>query len=453
MPISQLTAFSPIDGRYYNDCRELEGLCNEFGLIKLRLTIEVKWLETLASNLCSQHYPPLSAAAKNFLQGLINAFNEEDAEAIKKIEKTINHDTKAVEYFLKEKFTQHHELKNYIELIHFGCTSEDINNLAYALLLKTVREKFLHLDTIITILKQMAHEYAAIPMLARTHGQPATPTTIGKEFANFATRLQKQFKLFAAVQITGKINGAVGNYNAFYAAFPALNWLQISQNFVEQLGLTWNPYTTQIESHDAIVDYCHHLAHINSILINLNRDIWGYTALGYLLQKIQKNEVGSSTMPHKINPIDFENSEGNLGIANALLYHFAEKLPISRWQRDLSDSTVLRNLAVAIIHSILAYKSLIKGLNKIEINLDQIHNDLANHWEVIAEAIQTVMRSYKIPNSYEQLKTLTRGQKIDQSVLQEFIVKLPLPDEVKQNLLQLTPFNYLGMAKELAKNL
>ena len=421
----------------------------------MRLTIEIEWLKTLASEPKIKKIKPLSHENLKFLHNIIADFDTKDIDRIKQLEKQTNHDVKAVEYFLKEKLATNKKLTAYQEFVHFGCTSDDINNLSYAITLAKARDEILlpMMEKIILHLGKMAQNYAELPMLARTHGQPASPTTLGKEMANFAYRLTRQFDYLFITPILGKFNGAVGNFNAHMAAYPEIDWQKISQKFVENFDLTWNSYTTQIEPHDWIAEYCDILARFNTILIGLCRDIWGYISIGYFKQKTTSKEVGSSTMPHKINPIDFENAEGNLGIANALLNHFSAKLPISRWQRDLTDSTVMRNLGVAIGHSMLAYKSLDKGLKKLEVDQTAIKKDLNNHWEVLAEAIQTVMRRYNIEAPYEKMKALTRGQKIDQKMLQKFINKLNIPKPVKQKLLKLTPENYLGDAIKLAKEI
>ncbi len=450
MKLSNLTAISPIDGRYGKKTENLRPLLSEYGLIHQRLYIEIRWLHYLNHKIEGL---ALSDASLAFLTTLCDTFNEAEAEKIKAIEKTTNHDIKAVEYYLKEKMDTVPELVKAKEFVHFGCTSDDINNLAYALILKTTRDQ--HLLPALTALQKklssMAHTLADAPMLARTHGQPATPSTMGKELANSLHRLQHQSHLLAKQPLSGKINGAVGNFNAHHLAYPTLPWPQFAQEFTEQLGLTYNPYTTQIEPHDTLAEYCHALFRLNTILIDLARDCWGYISLGYFsLQKIA-DEIGSSTMPHKINPIDFENAEGNLGLANALWHFFAERLPISRWQRDLVDSTLLRNLGVAHAHSLIAYDTLLNGLNKLSLNKEALTTELNQHWEVLTEAIQMVMRRYGLAQPYEQLKNLSRGEKIDQIQLHQFIDGLNLPDDVKQQLKTLTPTNYLGFATELAK--
>jgi len=417
-----------------------------------RVIVEIKWLLALAANPKIKELR-LSNNAIAFLNDIITKFNEQDAKHIKTIEKKTNHDVKAVEYFLKEKIKHHQELNKISEFIHFGCTSEDINNLAYGLMLKTLRSQCLKpiCNKLLKTLAKMAHKLADKAMLSRTHGQPASPTTMGKEIANFVARLLSQAEQILTIPIMGKFNGAVGNYNAHIVAYPDINWPVFAKKFVKSLGLSWNPYTTQIEPHDAMAQLFAALSHFNTILIDFSRDIWGYIALGYFKQKLKGTEVGSSVMPHKINPINFENAEGNLGLANALFNHFATKLPISRWQRDLTDSTTLRNIGVAYAHSLLAYKSILIGIEKLAINKQRLTKDLAQNWEVLAEAIQTVMRRYNIKNPYEKLKQLTRGKKIDQKILHTFIDTLELPDAVKKQLKDLTPETYLGNAIEQAR--
>lgn len=455
MDISALMAISPLDGRYQEKVASLHKIFSEYGLIKFRIIVEIRWLEFISSISPLPDMSPLNADAKKILADIINNFSEQDALRVKEIESGINHDVKAVEYFIKEKISKNAELKAISEFIHFGCTSEDINNLAYALMLNSARKECILpvLDELMGLLKHLAHEYATVAMLARTHGQPATPTTVGKEIANVIARLQRQIEQLKQVQILGKLNGASGNYNAFAIAYPEVNWQQSSQQFVTQLGLTFNPYTTQIEPHDYMAELFSVLIRINTIILDFDRDIWSYISIQYFKQKTLANEVGSSTMPHKVNPIDFENSEGNLGIANALLEHMIIKLPVSRWQRDLSDSTVLRNIGVAIGHSLLAYQSTCKGIKKLEPNLDVIKADLLEHWEVLAEAVQTIMRRYKLEQPYEKLKAFTRGKQIDKIALQQFIAELELPEKVKKSLLELTPAGYIGAAGELAKKI
>ena len=448
-----LTAISPIDGRYANKVEEFRNVFSEYGLIKYRVQVEIRWLQALAQEPEISEVPAFSQSADQQLNALISRFSEADAQRIKDIEKTTNHDVKAVEYFLKEKLADHAELDKINEFLHFACTSEDINNLSYALMLKEGRLILSkQIAECIAAIKNMAVETAAQPMLSRTHGQSATPTTTGKEFANVAARLQRQKEQLENIQLMGKINGAVGNYNAHSVAYPEINWEQFSQHFVESLGLHFNPYTIQIEPHDYIAEFFHAVSRFNTILLDFDRDIWGYISLGYFRQKTVAGEVGSSTMPHKVNPIDFENSEGNLGIANALFTHLAEKLPISRWQRDLTDSTVLRNIGVGIAHTSIAIQATLKGISKLEINAEKIEQDLDDNWEVLAEPIQTVMRRYGIEKPYEKLKELTRGQGIDQVSMQAFIETLAIPDDAKQQLLAMTPASYTGCAEELARN-
>jgi len=449
-----LTAISPIDGRYANKVEELRPVFSEYGLIRFRVLVEVRWLQALAKLPLITEVSPFSDSATRMLNSVVSDFSEADAQRVKDIEKTTNHDVKAVEYFLKEKIAGCAELENVSEFIHFACTSEDINNLSYALMLKEGREVILEqISDCITAIKKIALETASQPMLSRTHGQSATPTTVGKEFANIAARMLRQKEQLQAVSLLGKINGAVGNYNAHYVAYPDVDWAEFSQNFVESLGLQWNPYTIQIEPHDYIAEFFHALSRFNTILLDFDRDIWGYISLGYFKQKTIAGEIGSSTMPHKVNPIDFENSEGNLGIANALFAFLAEKLPVSRWQRDLTDSTVLRNIGVGIAHTSIAIQASLKGISKLQINVEVIEADLNANWEVLAEPIQTVMRRYRIEKPYEKLKELTRGQRITPEQMQAFIEKLEIPAEAKAALLELTPRNYTGYAEKLAKEI
>ncbi len=450
-----LTAISPIDGRYADKLSALRPFFSEFGLIKYRTEVEIRWLQHLAQHPGIAEVPELSSSAAFWLDSILENFSETDAQRIKQFEKTTNHDVKAVEYFLKEKISDSAELNQISEFIHFACTSEDINNLAYALMLKDGRSSILspQINEITASIKQLAHRYAGQPMLSRTHGQAATPTTLGKEFANVAARLMRQHRQLEGIELMGKINGAVGNYNAHQIAYPNIDWPALAESFVQALGITSNPYTIQIEPHDYMAEYFHSISRINNILIDFNRDIWAYVSLGYFKQKTVVGEVGSSTMPHKVNPIDFENSEGNLGVANAMFQHLAEKLPISRWQRDLSDSTVLRNIGVGIAHSIIAYKATLKGIAKLELDPARLQTDLDNNWEVLAEPIQTVMRRYGIEKPYEKLKDLTRGNKIDATALQAFVQKLDIPTEAKQRLLALTPATYTGYASILAKRI
>lgn len=454
-PLNTLMAISPLDGRYHEKASSLRAIFSEYGLMKFRLLVEVRWLEMLADSVTLPEIPRLSPRARQILNDLVENFSLQDAARIKHIEAGINHDVKAVEYFIKERIEGNAELAAVSEFIHFGCTSEDVNNLAYGLMLQAARNQCIlpALDDLVSILRQFAHQYADTAMLSRTHGQAASPTTVGKEFANVIARLQRQKEQLVNTYLMGKLNGASGNYNALLIAYPEFDWQQISKNFVSKLGLNWNAYTTQIEPHDAMSEFFATMVRINTILIDFNRDLWGYIAINYFSQKSFANEVGSSTMPHKINPIDFENSEGNLGIANALFEHMMTKLPISRWQRDLSDSTVLRNIGVAIGHSILAYQSTIKGVQKLVPNEKLIAEDLRRHWEVLGEAIQTVMRRFGLEQPYEQLKAFTRGKKIDNDSLAKFIAQLNLPKAAKQQLLDLTPEKYIGYAAELAKRI
>lgn len=455
MELSSLTAISPIDGRYGSKTQNLRSVFSEYGLIHARVIVEVRWLQHLAGLEGVSELPAFSKATNTFLKKLLDNFDESDAMRIKEIEKTTNHDVKAVEYFLKEKLASQKELEPALEFIHFACTSEDINNLAHALMLKKgLSEVLIPLfERLIAALRQLAHDYADDAMLSRTHGQTASPTTVGKEFANVVARLQQQLARIQTVPLLGKINGAVGNYNAHLSAYPELDWAADNQAFVASLGLSWNPYTTQIEPHDYMAELFNAICRFNTVLIDFNRDIWGYISLGYFKQKSIAGEIGSSTMPHKVNPIDFENSEGNLGIANAIMDHLANKLPISRWQRDLTDSTVLRNLGVGFAHSVIAYESTLKGISKLEINRERLAQDLDNAWEVLAEPIQTVMRRYKIEGAYEKLKELTRGKVIDKQTIQTFIDTLDIPPEAAAQLKALNPANYTGQAAALAKKI
>jgi len=455
MELSPLTTISPIDGRYASKTLILRNIFSEFGLIRYRILVEIRWLQLLANHPKISEMPTFSGNAQNFLNQIIDNFSLGDAQRVKQIEKTTNHDVKAVEYFIREKIADMAELKTASEFIHFACTSEDISNLAYALMLQEARKTVIlpKMAILLNTLLELAKKYADIPMLSRTHGQPASPTTLGKEIANVFYRLKRQHEQIEKTTIFGKINGAVGNYNAHLIAYPDVDWLTLSQQFVTELGLDWNPYTTQIEPHDYIAELFNGVARFNTILIDFCRDIWGYIALGYFKQKTVAGEIGSSTMPHKVNPIDFENAEGNLGIANALLHHFAEKLPISRWQRDLTDSTVLRNLGVSVAHSLIAYESCLKGIGKLEVNHTVIQNDINHAWEILAEPIQTVMRRYNVPQAYEKLKDLTRGRGIDKTRLQAFITELPIPEAEKARLLNLTPEKYTGNASEQVKNI
>ena len=455
MDLSSLTAISPIDGRYGSKCADLRPIFSEYGLIRHRVLVEVRWIQMLAANPGIPEVPAFSAHARKLLDDIVDKFHEEDAQRVKNIERTTNHDVKAVEYFLKEKIAGNDELEAVSEFIHFACTSEDINNLSYALMLREARTQALlpQMDEVIDAIRAQAHAHATQPMLSRTHGQTASPTTVGKEFANVVARLERQRAQLVTVPMLGKINGAVGNYNAHLSAYPDLDWADIAEKFVTSLGLDFNPYTIQIEPHDYIAEVFDAVARFNTILLDFDRDVWGYISLGYFKQKTIAGEVGSSTMPHKVNPIDFENSEGNLGLANAIFNHLSAKLPISRWQRDLTDSTVLRNLGVGVGHSVIAYQSTLKGISKLEVNPQRLNEDLDNCWEVLAEPVQTVMRRYGIEKPYEKLKELTRGTGIDQQRLQEFVSGLDMPEEAKNALLKLTPSSYLGNAAQQAADI
>ena len=453
---SPLTALSPLDGRYHGKVSALRPYFSEYALIRYRVQIEIEWFKALSQEPEISEVSAFSAKVVEYLDDLVTNFSEADAEAVKAIEGRTNHDVKAIEYWLKQRLMQNAEIIAPLEFIHFACTSEDINNLSHGLMLLHSRDRVMlpALENIITRLCDMAHQLATTPMLARTHGQPATPTTLGKELANFIHRLKRASKRLSGIAMLGKINGAVGNYNAHLAAYPDLDWERLSRDFVERLGLEFNPYTTQIEPHDAIAELLDAYSRVNTVLLDLDRDLWGYISLGYFKQSTRVGEIGSSTMPHKVNPIDFENSEGNLGIANALLRHLSEKLPVSRWQRDLTDSTVLRNLGVALGHTLLAYDSCSKGLNKLDVSPERLVQDLENAWEVLAEPIQTVMRRYGVPNPYEQLKELTRGKGgITKQMLHQFIGGLALPEVEKARLLKMTPQSYTGKASELASNI
>ncbi|QQD25445.1 adenylosuccinate lyase [Venatoribacter cucullus] len=452
MELSALTAISPLDGRYGSKTVDLRPVFSEFGLIRARVEVEIRWLQRLAAHPAIHEVPPFSTAADAALNAIVDNFSEEDALRIKKIEATTNHDVKAVEYFIKEKFAGNAELMAVNEFVHFACTSEDINNLSHGLMLKAGRDVMVPvMQKIADDIRKLAHDYAALPMLSRTHGQTASPTTLGKEMANVVARLERQIKQINAVEILGKINGAVGNYNAHLSAYPAIDWAANAQEFVTSLGLTFNPYTTQIEPHDYIAELFDAFARYNTILIDFDRDIWAYISNGYFKQRTIAGEVGSSTMPHKVNPIDFENSEGNLGLANAVLTHMAQKLPISRWQRDLTDSTVLRNMGVGMGYSLIAYQATLKGISKLQVNEARLADDLNNAWEVLAEPIQTVMRRYGIEQPYEKLKEFTRGKAITQDAMVEFIASLELPQAVKDELNALTPATYIGNAADQAK--
>ncbi|WP_019209638.1 adenylosuccinate lyase [Yersinia massiliensis] len=455
MELSSLTAVSPIDGRYGDKVSALRPIFSEFGLLKFRVQVEVRWLQKLAACAEIKEVPAFDADANAYLDEIVQEFNEQDAQRIKVIERTTNHDVKAVEYFLKEKVESIPALHAVSEFIHFACTSEDINNLSHALMLHTARQDVVlpMWRQIIDSIKALAHQYRDLPLLSRTHGQPATPSTIGKEFANVAYRMERQFRQLSQVEILGKINGAVGNYNAHIVAYPEVNWHQFSEEFVTSLGITWNPYTTQIEPHDYIAELFDCVARFNTILIDFDRDIWGYVALNHFKQKTIAGEIGSSTMPHKVNPIDFENSEGNLGLSNAVLGHLASKLPVSRWQRDLTDSTVLRNLGVGLGYALIAYQATLKGISKLEVNEAHLLEELDHNWEVLAEPIQTVMRRYGIEKPYEKLKELTRGKRVDAAGMQAFIDGLALPDEEKTRLKAMTPANYIGRAVTMVDEL
>ena len=448
MELSALSAISPVDGRYGSKVESLRPIFSEFGLIKYRVTVEVRWLQKLAETSAIAEVPAFSAEATAVLNAIVSDFSENDALAIKKIEATTNHDVKAVEYFLKEKIADNAELNAVTEFIHFACTSEDINNLSHGLMLNECRENVLlpEMDKILAAMKALAIEYKTIPMMCRTHGQPASPSTLGKEMANVYVRLQRQREQIANVEMLGKINGAVGNYNAHISAYPEVNWHEYANEFVTSLGLSFNAFTTQIEPHDYIAELFDAVARFNTILIDFDRDIWGYIAMGHFKQKTIAGEIGSSTMPHKVNPIDFENSEGNLGIANALFTHLAQKLPISRWQRDLTDSTVLRNLGVGFAHAMIAYGATLKGISKLEVNEANLAAELDSNWEVLAEPIQTVMRRYGIEKPYEKLKDLTRGKRVNGDSMRAFIMTLELPDSAKAALCEMTPASYIGRA-------
>lgn len=454
MDLSALSAISPIDGRYGSKTSALRPIFSEYGLIKSRLIVEVRWLQQLAENADVVEVPALSTAANQRLEALISDFDESQAQKVKDIEATTNHDVKAIEYYIKDAIADHAELQAISEFVHFACTSEDINNLSHALMLREGRDVLLaDVEQIIEKMTALAKEFADIPMLSRTHGQTASPTTMGKEFANVVARLRRQRDTIAEVSLLGKINGAVGNYNAHLSAYPNTDWEAIASDFITKLGITWNPYTTQIEPHDYIAELFDATARFNTIIIDLDRDIWSYISIGYFKQRTIAGEVGSSTMPHKVNPIDFENSEGNLGIANAVLGHLSAKLPISRWQRDLTDSTVLRNMGVGFGYSLIAFQATLKGLNKLEINTARIAEDLDNSWEVLAEPIQTVMRRYGVAEPYEKLKALTRGQTITADILKSFVDGLDIPDSAKAELRELTPANYIGNAVAQAKRI
>ncbi|NZA25946.1 adenylosuccinate lyase [Luteimonas sp. SJ-92] len=450
---SRLLALSPLDGRYAGKVDALRPVFSEYGLIRARVRVEIEWLLALAAHPDIAELPEFDAGQRARLRGLADGFSVGDAARVKEIERTTNHDVKAVEYFIKERLQGESDLLRALEFVHFACTSEDINNLSYALMLDDARQHVLlpGLDALIEKLRAMAHEHAGLPMLSRTHGQTASPTTLGKELANVVARLQRQGETLAAARMPGKINGAVGNYNAHLAAYPEVDWHGFAERFVHSLGLDWQPYTTQIEPHDGIAELCDAQRRIDTVCIDLCRDVWGYVSLGYFRQALKEGEVGSSTMPHKVNPIDFENAEGNFGVANALFEHFSAKLPVSRWQRDLTDSTVLRGLGSAFGHALVGIDALLRGLGKLSVDPQRLQADLDGAWEVLAEAVQTVMRRHGLPNPYEQLKALTRGQGIDAAAMRGFIESLALPEAEKRRLLALTPGAYTGLAERLAR--
>ncbi|NQY51377.1 MAG: adenylosuccinate lyase [Piscirickettsiaceae bacterium] len=454
MNFSHLTAISPVDGRYASTTKLLRPYFSEYGLLHARVEVEVRWLHLLSINDDIKEIPQLSSDAENFLDNIVNNFSIEDATAIKKIEDTTKHDVKAVEYFIKRKFQRNKELNKISEFVHFACTSEDINNTSYGIIIKRIRKNIIlpKMDILIASIRKLAIAHANIPMMSRTHGQPASTTTLGKELANVVKRLVLQRTHVATVILYGKMNGAVGNYNAHFSAYPDINWPMIADEFVTGLGLCCNEYTTQIEPHDYMAELFQAMIRFNTVLIDFSRDIWNYISIDYFKQRVMTSEIGSSTMPHKINPIEFENAEGNLGIANAMFNHFAMKLPISRWQRDLTDSTVLRNLGVSFAHSLLAYCSISKGISKLRANPNTIANDLNINWEILSEPLQTVMRRYGIKGSYEKIKELTRGQYINKEIMFNFINNLDMPEEGKENLRQLTPANYIGNAAEQANS-
>ena len=454
MSLSSLTAISPIDGRYSGKTNALRDIFSEYGLIRFRVHVEVRWLQALAACPAIDEVPQFSTAANRLLDALVSGFSITDAEHVKAIERSTNHDVKAVEYWLKARITDHRELPAVAEFIHFACTSEDINNLAYGLMLRAGRDDVVLplMERIIEALRAMAHRHAATPMLSRTHGQPVSPTTVGKEIANTVYRLERQRALAAGVPLMGKINGAVGNYNAHRHTYPDIDWPTLARDLVESLGLTWNPYTTQIEPHDYMAELFNAIARFNGILLDFSRDMWGYISLNYFTQKTVTDEIGSSTMPHKVNPIDFENAEGNLGLANALFAHFAGTLTNSRWQRDLTDSTVLRNLGVSVGHCVIAYHAILRGIAKVDVNTAHLAEELNNHWALLAEPIQTMMRRHGVEKPYEKLKALTRGRHVTPAILHTFIDTLDIPAGAKQQLKALTPAHYLGMAKQQARD-
>ncbi|MBN9424698.1 MAG: adenylosuccinate lyase [Candidatus Accumulibacter sp. 66-26] len=455
MSFTSLTSLSPLDGRYAGKVDALRPQFSEYGLIRRRLQVEIEWLKALAAEPHFAEIPAFSPATVAELDALVAGFGPQQAAEVKEIEAVTNHDVKALEYWIKKQLANNVEVMKVGEFIHFACTSEDINNLSHALMLKAARDETMlpTLDKLGARLRELAHQLADVPMMSRTHGQPATPTTMGKELANVVYRLERARSRIAGVGLLGKINGAVGNYNAHLAAYPGYDWEGFAKRFVESLGLEFNPYTIQIEPHDAMAELYDAFARANTILIDLDRDVWGYISLGFFKQKVKAGEIGSSTMPHKVNPIDFENSEGNLGLANAVLKHLAEKLPISRWQRDLTDSTVLRNMGVGLGYALLGYDSLLRGLGKLEAVPEKMHEDLDANWELLAEPIQTVMRRFGIANPYEKLKELTRGQRVSREGMQAFVQSLDIPDAAKAELLQLTPWGYTGKAAELARRI
>ena len=454
MEQSDVRALSPVDGRYAGKADALRDFFSEFGLIRYRTLIEIRWLQWLADESGIDELSPLSSPMKDLLNGIADNFSIDDAERVKKIEARTNHDVKAVEYFIKEKIGSGPDIGRVGDFIHFGCTSEDINNLAYGLMLRNARDEVMlpQLNKLLGRIKTLAGQYAELPMLSRTHGQTATPTTLGKEMANVFARLARARDQMADVEVRGKFNGAVGNFNAHVAAYPDLDWPDMSRRFIESLGLNANLHTTQIEPHDWTAEYAHALIRINTVLLDMCRDVWGYISLGYFRQRVSKDEVGSSTMPHKVNPIDFENAEGNLGLASAMLDHFATKLPVSRWQRDLSDSTVQRNMGVAMAHVLIATHAALRGLDKLQADPDRMQQEIDQSWEVLGEAVQTVMRRYGIPQPYEKLKDLTRGKPVTKELLHEFVQSLEIPDDAKKRLLDLTPATYTGLASTLAKS-
>lgn len=457
LELSSLTAVSPIDGRYGSKTRGLAAITSEYGLIYHRVLVEVRWFQFLASMPDITELPTLSAAANAVLERIITEFGLADAQRVKEIENTTNHDVKAVEYFLKEKFSASGDkrLAAHAEFVHFACTSEDVNNLCHGLMLKKARDEVLlpQMQQVISEISHLARQYAATPMLSRTHGQVASPTTMGKELANVVARMNRQFEQVQASPVLGKLNGAVGNFNAHQAAYPNVDWIKASEEFVHSLGLSWNAHTTQIEPHDYISELFHALMRFNTILLDFDRDVWAYISIGYFRQKQVEGETGSSTMPHKVNPIDFENSEGNLGLANAILSHLAEKLPISRWQRDLTDSTLLRNLGSGLAYCLIAYQSLLKGIGKLELNEEKLREDLNDNWQVLAEPIQTIMRKYGIEEPYEKLKKYTRGEALDKAGISTMVDALGLPQEARDQISQLAPENYIGLAVQLVEKL